>query len=56
MAGEETAEVKLFEEKEMPWDEIAFPSIKKALRLYFQDRPTGVFPLHTGTIPPFKRT
>jgi ADP-ribose pyrophosphatase YjhB (NUDIX family) len=56
MPGEETAEVKLFEEKEMPWDEIAFPSIKKALRLYFQDRPTGVFPLHTGTIPPFKRT
>jgi len=56
MAGEETAEVKLFEEKEIPWDEIAFPSIKKALRLYFQDRPTGVFPLHMGTIPPFKKT
>lgn len=55
MAGEETAEVKLFEEKEMPWDEIAFPSIKKALTLYFQDRLTGVFPLHTGTIPPFKK-
>ncbi len=55
MAGEETAEVKLFEEKEMPWDEIAFPSIKKALRLYFQDRPTGTFPLHMGTIPPYKK-
>lgn len=55
MAGEETAEVKLFGEKEIPWDDIAFPSIKKALRLYFEDRPTGVFPLRTGTIPPFKK-
>ena len=55
MAGEETAEVKLFGEKEIPWDDIAFPSIKKALRLYFEDRPTGVFPLHMGTIPPFRK-
>ena len=55
-AGEETAEVKLFGEEEIPWDDMAFTSIKKALKLYFQDRPTGVFPLHTGTIPPFKKT
>lgn len=55
VAGEETADVKLFEEKEMPWDEIAFPSIEKALRLYFRDRPTGVFPLHMGTILPLRR-
>ena len=44
------------EEKEIPWDDMAFPSIKKTLRLYFEDRPTGVFPLHTGTIPPYKKT
>jgi ADP-ribose pyrophosphatase YjhB (NUDIX family) len=56
MPGEETVEVRLLEEKEIPWDDIAFPSIKKTLRLYFKDRPTGVFPLHMGTIPPFKKT
>lgn len=56
MPGEETVEVRLLEEKEIPWDDIAFPSIKKTLRLYFKDRPAGVFPLHMGTIPPFKKT
>jgi ADP-ribose pyrophosphatase YjhB (NUDIX family) len=56
MPGEETVEVRLLAEKEIPWDDIAFPSIKKTLRLYFKDRPTGVFPLHMGTIPPFKKT
>jgi ADP-ribose pyrophosphatase YjhB (NUDIX family) len=56
MPGEETVEVRLLGEKEIPWDHIAFPSIKKTLRLYFKDRPTGTFPLHMGTIPPFKKT
>jgi ADP-ribose pyrophosphatase YjhB (NUDIX family) len=56
MPGEETTEVRLLGEKEIPWDDIAFPSIKETLRLYFKDRPTGVFPLHMGTIPPFKKT
>jgi hypothetical protein len=56
MPGEETLEVRLLGEKEIPWDDIAFPSIKKTLRLYLKDRPTGVFPLHMGTIPPFKKT
>lgn len=54
MPGEESVEVRLLEEEEIPWDDIAFPSIKKTLRLYFKDRPTGIFPIHMGTIHPFK--
>ncbi|MBW2029689.1 MAG: NUDIX hydrolase [Deltaproteobacteria bacterium] len=50
--GHESLEVKLFSEKEIPWDEIAFQSIKETLRLYFQDRAEGTFPLHTGRISP----
>ena len=33
-AGEETSEVALFEWDEIPWDELAFPSVPWALRHY----------------------
>jgi len=36
--GEETLEVGLFAEDEIPWDDIAFQSGKFALRKYFEDR------------------
>lgn len=50
-SGEESLEVKLFEEHDIPWDNIAFTVIRETLKLYFQDRPKGVFPLHMGDIP-----
>ena len=37
-AGEETLEAELFNEDEIPWDEIAFESGVFALRKYFEDR------------------
>jgi hypothetical protein len=37
-------------EGEIPWDEIAFPVIGEALRLYFRDRSAGHFPLRAGSI------
>jgi ADP-ribose pyrophosphatase YjhB (NUDIX family) len=49
-AGEESLEVALFQEHEIPWEEIAFPVIRESLRLYFSDRPQGEFPLRGGTI------
>jgi ADP-ribose pyrophosphatase YjhB (NUDIX family) len=49
-AGEESLEVALFHEHEIPWDEIAFPVILESLRLYFADRKQGGFPLRSGTI------
>ena len=44
--GEESLEVKLFSEGEIPWNELAFTSIQKTLKLYYMDRPSGLFPLH----------
>jgi ADP-ribose pyrophosphatase YjhB (NUDIX family) len=46
MAGAESLEVRLFSEKEIPWESLAFTSIRKTLRFYFKDRLSGSFPLH----------
>lgn len=42
-AGEETLDVRLFCEEEIPWRELAFPVIKKSLEFYFDDRRTGEY-------------
>jgi len=44
-AGEESLDVGLFSEAEIPWDELAFQTIRNALRFYFEDRQQGHFPL-----------
>ncbi|MCU7806270.1 MAG: NUDIX hydrolase [Candidatus Thiodiazotropha sp. (ex Semelilucina semeliformis)] len=49
-AGTESLDVGLFEEHEIPWDEIAFPVVRETLRLYFKDREQADFPLRGGTI------
>ena len=49
-AGSESSDVRLFAEKDIPWDEIAFTVIEETLRQYFKDRPAGVFPFHIGNI------
>ena len=36
--GIESLEVKLFTEAEIPWDELAFPTIRSTLELFFADR------------------
>jgi len=35
--GVESLEVQLFAESEIPWDELAFPTIRKTLELFFAD-------------------
>ncbi len=50
--GEESLEVKLFREEEIPWDEIAFRPIKLSLQAYFADRRRGQFTLHIGELGP----
>ena len=50
--GEETLEIALFREHEVPWQEIAFRTIGMTLRHYFADRRTGRYAFHTGDIPP----
>ena len=41
----ESTEVELFSEAQIPWEALAFPTIKNALMYYFQDRKEGKFPL-----------
>ncbi len=50
--GEETLEVALFSEEEVPWDEIAFRTIGMTLRHYFADRRSGRYSFHTGDLAP----
>jgi len=45
-AGTESLEVELFKEEEIPWDEIAFKAVHMTLERYFEDRKTGIFPVH----------
>ena len=48
--GSETIEAKLFTEAEIPWDEIAFTTVRETLKLYFEDRRTGKFDFHVMDI------
>lgn len=50
--GAETLETRLFTEAEIPWDELAFATVRNTLTHYFNDRRHGRFGLHTGTIEP----
>ncbi|MDM0112071.1 NUDIX hydrolase [Variovorax sp. J22R133] len=49
--GHETIEARLFTEDEIPWEEIAFRTVREALRCYFEDRRNGSFGrVHTAVI------
>lgn len=44
--GDESLEVELMDEGQIPWDEMAFPTVTEALKLYFADRRQGRFMVH----------
>ncbi|MGZ3184792.1 MAG: NUDIX hydrolase [Telluria sp.] len=46
--GIESLDVQLFREDEIPWDDLAFPTIRKTLELFFADR--GSYGFHTHDI------
>jgi len=48
--GHETMEAKLFTEAEIPWDDIAFRTVKETLTRYFADRRHGQFGTHVVDI------
>lgn len=48
--GSESLEVELFREQDVPWGELAFPTIEQTLRLYFEDRRRAEFTVHLGDI------
>ena len=48
--GPKVWDTRLFEEAEVPWEEIAFPAIERTLELWFHDRRNGAFGTHTDVI------
>ncbi len=48
--GPETIEARLFLEHEVPWEQIAFRTVRQTLEHFFADRRRGRFELHTGDI------
>ena len=53
-AGAETLETELFAEEQIPWDQLAFATVRHTLRHYFADRQEGEFRFHMGTIEPMR--
>ena len=45
--GHETMEARLFRQDQIPWDEIAFRTVRETLQCYFADRARGSFSVHT---------
>jgi ADP-ribose pyrophosphatase YjhB (NUDIX family) len=50
--GEESLEVALFRESEIPWKELAFRTVATTLRYFYADRSEGRFRMHAGDILP----
>ena len=49
--GPETLEARLFHQSEIPWDELAFPTIRRTLEWFFSDLAAGQFRFHESYIP-----
>ena len=48
--GPETIEARLFREHEVPWDELAFRTVRLTLEHFFADRRKGAFGMHVGQV------
>jgi ADP-ribose pyrophosphatase YjhB (NUDIX family) len=50
-AGQESLDVRLFDRQDIPWNEIAFPVVRDALRRYVEDVTSGIFRLYVADLP-----
>jgi ADP-ribose pyrophosphatase YjhB (NUDIX family) len=50
--GQESLEVRLFREADIPWNEIAFRPVRLSLEHYFAERRSGKFSFHIGELTP----
>ena len=48
--GEESIEVALFAEADLPWQDIAFAVIGETLRIFFNERASGHYRTHSGDL------
>ncbi len=49
--GPETIEAALFDEADIPWDELAFTTVQITLQRFFEDRRQGQCSFHVADIP-----
>lgn len=49
-ANEETLEVRLFDEADIPWQDIAFPIMTEALERWYEQHPSHVTTVHCADI------
>lgn len=48
--GAESLEVRLFDEHEIPWEDLAFPVVRRTLERYYVDAGKRHFPVHVENI------
>lgn len=48
--GPETIEVQMFDFADIPWDDLAFLTVRRTLELFLDDRGDGAFSTHYGQI------
>lgn len=49
-AGEETADIGLYREDQIPWAELAFPVVRETLEHYFHDRQREHYPVRSRVL------
>ncbi len=54
--GPESLEVQLFDESDIPWDELAFRTVGRTLECFFADRTGQDFPVRNEYLPPLLST
>jgi ADP-ribose pyrophosphatase YjhB (NUDIX family) len=54
-AGAETLDVNLFAERDIPWEQLAFATVRNTLTHYYVDRRAGEYKFHMGTIEPVRK-
>ncbi|WP_437883606.1 NUDIX hydrolase [Pseudomonas sp. LRF_L74] len=52
--GEESLEVRLFDEAQIPWNELAFPTVGRTLKYYFADRLQHNYPIRNEGVAPMR--
>lgn len=55
-AGSESLETRLFNQDEIPWNEISFETVDKCLRFFYEDTANNHFSLHIHDVIPNQNT
>lgn len=49
-SGIESLDTALFDEKDIPWENLAFPAVRYTLDYYLEDRKNNTYPLHMADL------